>query len=263
MITPNQSSHWYTPEGKPAYDATLRDARKTLLYPSVTQVIGLIAKPSIEAWAVNLMSETCYHDQPWHDEYDMNAETLEEYRERIEPIYKARRMEAAERGSAIHDYAEAIVNGSKAEQVKGYESHCEALKDWIQANIGKAVTEIPFSVNVNGVGYGGRIDAYGWLKDGRRFILDFKTQGVKKYPAYYDEWKWQLAAYRMAKEDTAVLSLGLEGMHLDTCRPVCMSVVINTNEPCIYTKEYSEDQMSDAWDQFYAILKTWYAIKKL
>lgn len=267
MITPSQSSHWYTPEGEPAYKATLRDARKIKIYPSVTQVLGILAKPAVESWAVNLMSEVCYSLQPIHDDCDMNAETLDEYRERIEPIYKARRSEAAERGSAIHDYAEHYIRTGKRELVNGYERQCVILADWIDANIADAIPEESFSHVDGRMGYGGRIDAHGYLKDGRRFVLDFKTQDLKgkDKPNYYDEWRYQLAGYKQWLDRAyATISLGSDGLKITQEPHTAFSVVIDTGDiQRIHAKEYTEAEMARAYDTFKAILAAWYAIKGL
>lgn len=265
MIRPNPSSHWYKPDGEPSYNATLRDARKEQLYPSVTQIIGILAKPAIESWAVNLMSETCYKHMPHLDDCDMMDETIEQYRQRIEPIYESKRSEAAIRGSAIHDFAEAYIqHDPDVNMVPGYKAQCEKLAQWIDDNIDSAIVEQPFAHVIDGMGYGGRIDAYGYFKDGRQFVLDFKTQGVKAKPAYYPEWQYQLAAYKdWRNEHFRTLSLGENGFHIALVDPVCVSVVIDTNSPTIHVKEYTPTQISDALKVFTSIMATWYAIKGL
>lgn len=265
MIKPSSSSHWYKPDGSPAYDATLRDARKQPLYPSVTQVIGQLAKPAVEAWAVNLMSETCYQN-PAIDGYGAH-ESIDSYRKRIEPLYQKKREEAANVGSAIHDFAEAYLNGKNPELVEGYEIQCENLAAWIHDKIDSAICEETFAcVNEEGFGYGGRIDAYGFLKDGKRFLLDFKTQNMKgkKTPAYYPEWKYQLAAYaEWLTKERAVLSLGENGLSISKELSV-FSVVIDTSENAgIHVKEYSQEELSAAYHTFTLLLELFYTIKGL
>src|SRR5210317_2569833 len=59
----SESGHWYTQEGEPMYtiigangkerNTTLRDAKKENLVPSVTTILGMIAKPSLENWKIN------------------------------------------------------------------------------------------------------------------------------------------------------------------------------------------------------------------
>ena len=56
----SESGHWYTQEGEPMYtiigangkerNTTLRDAKSLGLVPSVTTIMGIIAKPSLETW---------------------------------------------------------------------------------------------------------------------------------------------------------------------------------------------------------------------
>ena len=58
----SESGHWYTQEGEPMYtiigvngkerNTTLRDAKQLGLVPSVTTIIGMIAKPSLENWKI-------------------------------------------------------------------------------------------------------------------------------------------------------------------------------------------------------------------
>jgi ATP-dependent exoDNAse (exonuclease V) beta subunit len=231
----------------------------------VTQINGILAKPAIESWAVNLMSETCW-EHPCDDQYA--EETLSDYRSRIEPIYNERRSEAAIRGSAIHDFAENCLTFTlgdpQVSAVPGYEAQCEKLAQWIEDNIRVATAEQSFAHNIDGMGYGGRIDAYGWLNDGQSFVLDFKTQGCKGKPVYYPEWQYQLAAYHAWRKDTfGMLSLGPDGLAITRPDPVCISVVIDTNSPTIHVKYYTPDQISDALKVFTSIMSTWYAIKGL
>ncbi|MBA4274048.1 MAG: hypothetical protein C0436_00180 [Alphaproteobacteria bacterium] len=263
MITPSTSSHWYYPDGTPAYEKTLRDARKEPLAPSVTQVLGIIGKPMVDAWAVNLMSETCWQNPC----YWVDNEPLDAYRARIEPIYDARRKEAAIRGSAIHDYAEACINGQAARPVEGYERQCELIAEWIAETIASATAEECFAHDCKRLAYGGRIDAHGFLKDGRRFVLDFKTQDLKgkARPNYYEEWSFQLGAYKLWLDETrCTVELGPKGLKVDRPPHVAMSVVIDTGDiQKIHVKEYSDDDMAEAQYVFGSILAAWYAIKGL
>ena len=56
----SESGHWYAADGSPAYkiigkngkerNTTVRDARERNLVPSVTTVLGLVAKPGLSNW---------------------------------------------------------------------------------------------------------------------------------------------------------------------------------------------------------------------
>ena len=58
----SESGHWYTQEGEPMYtligangkerNTTLRDAKSLGLVPSVTTILGMVAKPALENWKI-------------------------------------------------------------------------------------------------------------------------------------------------------------------------------------------------------------------
>lgn len=62
ILVPRESaSHWYFPDGSPLHEVeradgkgtrptNLRDARKLGLYPSVTNILSVLAKPGLNAW---------------------------------------------------------------------------------------------------------------------------------------------------------------------------------------------------------------------
>ena len=62
LIEREEPSHWYLRDGRPFHSVptidgltrpvTLRDARKTLALPSVTNLLGILAKPGLDAWKV-------------------------------------------------------------------------------------------------------------------------------------------------------------------------------------------------------------------
>ena len=63
LIERQAPSHWYLQDGRPFHEianasgtgnrpVTLRDARKVLAFPSVTNVLGVLAKPGLDAWKI-------------------------------------------------------------------------------------------------------------------------------------------------------------------------------------------------------------------
>src|SRR3954471_18181417 len=63
LIEREPASHWYLRDGTPFHDvekkdgtgirpATLADARKVGALPSVTNVLGVLAKPGLDAWKI-------------------------------------------------------------------------------------------------------------------------------------------------------------------------------------------------------------------
>lgn len=251
MITPSASSHWYDKDGSPAYDADLRAARKLALAPSVTSIIGIIDKPAVGAWKVNTML-----DAAW-SMYDSPAEFIDKdtWKASVESAWSTETKKAAELGTLIHNYIERfLASDPDARFVDGYYDQCRMIEDWLMDNIHGGTCEESFYHDAYGYRYGGRIDFHGLLKDGRRTVIDFKTQNLKGKgkPTYYDEWKWQLAAYR----DYLVSRIGEDY--------VAMSVVIDTGAiDTIHSREYTSDEMDAALDVFTAICGAYYAIKKL
>src|SRR5215475_13596650 len=63
LIERQPASHWYLRDGRPFHEiakkdgsgnrpVTLADARKVLALPSVTNVLGVLAKPGLDAWKI-------------------------------------------------------------------------------------------------------------------------------------------------------------------------------------------------------------------
>src|SRR5690349_2783167 len=63
LIERQPASHWYLRDGRPFHEiakkdgsgnrpVTLADARKVMALPSVTNVLGVLAKPGLEAWKI-------------------------------------------------------------------------------------------------------------------------------------------------------------------------------------------------------------------
>ncbi len=106
-----ESTHWYDQAGKPAYTvigkngkeraATLRDARELKLYPSVTTIMGMAAKPALENWKIDqaLMSALTLPR--------LADESLDAFMARAKQDAKDQSIRAAERGTEIHAQVEA------------------------------------------------------------------------------------------------------------------------------------------------------------
>lgn len=255
MITPNASSHWYGQDGSPAYDADLRAARKLGLAPSVTSIIGIIDKPAITAWKVNTMLDAAWATPRTYG--ILGEYSKDEWKENVEDTWQTETKKAAELGTSIHSYIERfLASDPDARFVDGYETQCRMIEDWLVDNIVGGTCEESFYSTIGQYRYGGRIDFYGLLKDGRRAVIDFKTQNLKgkKSPTYYDEWKWQLAAYKHYLDSSLQYKVDY----------VAMSVVIDTGViDSIHSREYTSEEMATALDTFKAICGAYYAIKKL
>jgi len=101
----SESGHWYKKDGTPAYTvhgktgegpATLRDARKLGLLPSVTTINGMLSKAGLDTWKQQqvLLAALTLPRLPDEPEADWLARVMQDS--------KATGREAAERGTAIH-----------------------------------------------------------------------------------------------------------------------------------------------------------------
>ena len=159
MITPSASSHWYTKNGSPAYDADLRAARKLALAPSVTSIIGIIDKPAVGAWKVNTMLDAAWNCQG-------GGKNKEEWKVSVEAAWSAETKKAAELGTSIHTYIERfLASDPDARFVEGYYDQCRMIEDWLMDNIAGGTCEESFYHDAYGYRYGRRIDFPGLLKD--------------------------------------------------------------------------------------------------
>ena len=188
----SESGHWYTQEGEPMYtiigangkerNTTLRDAKNLGLVPSVTTILGMIAKPSLENWKI---------DQAINSALILtkdDLESTEEFLYRCKEHSKEIGKNAAKKGTEIHAKIEKGFLGKSKnkiyKKIKDYLDETFPNEEWI--------AEDSFCAEL---GYGGKIDLYS--KSG--IFIDFKTKdNLKgKDPArlVYDEHGMQLSAY--------------------------------------------------------------------
>tara|TARA_B100000963_G_scaffold25799_1_gene19334 strand:+ start:7761 stop:8573 length:813 start_codon:yes stop_codon:yes gene_type:complete len=188
----SEAGHWYDREGLPAYtivgangkerNTTLRDAKKEGLVPSVTTILNLVAKPSLENWKINKALEASVALKK------TEKESVEEFIYRCKTAQREIGQTAASQGTKIHALIE-----------KGFEGKSKnksyfAVKAFLDQHFPneKWIAEDSFCSEK---GYGGKIDLYS--KSG--IFVDFKTKDnlVDKEPAklVYDEHGMQLSAY--------------------------------------------------------------------
>lgn len=191
------SEHWYLQNGKPFYEiaaangnlraVTLRDARKVGAVPSVTTVLGVIAKPQLTNWMVDqgilaALTLPKRDDEPERD-----------YIARIKLDSQQQAKSAAEEGNRIHDACECAMKGLPYPQA--YEEHVEAVSHRL-AELFPGVTDwIAEKSFAHADGYGGKVDLH---SPSTGIVVDYKgkdgdfTDGKK---LAYDQ-HWQLGGYR-------------------------------------------------------------------
>ena len=249
LIQRQAASHWYLRDGRPFHEiakkdgsgnrpVTLADARKVLAFPSVTNVLGVLAKPTLEAWKIEqgILSALTLPRQPDEDLGAFAKRVVSDMGEQVE--------KAADFGSAIHAACEVYaLNKQLPDDVR----LLAFLDDWIRwfdQNVERVASIEQVFVN-HEHGYAGRVDMVALLKgdsfcDGATSpfwaVVDFKTQKVKRSakgepkPAFYETWPLQLAGYRQAilasgaKNVTGMLSVVIDSaqpgpVHVKTWTP--------------------------------------------
>ena len=163
-----ESGHWYDKEGEPMYtiigangkerNTTLRDAKTLGLVPSVTTIMKMIAKPSLENWKINQILNAVMTLK------QKKGETMQAFAYRCKQDGSKIGKQAAEQGTKIHAQIEkGFLGKSKNKPFKAVKKILDELypdEEWI--------AEPSFCADQ---GYGGKIDLYS--KSG--IFVDFKN----------------------------------------------------------------------------------------
>lgn len=175
---------------------TLADARKLNLYPSVTTVMDIQAKPALVQWLQNQVLEAAIAS-PFNDEWYEDG-----WKKYI--IGKSREIgeKAAKRGNAIHDALEKHFSHDNHTIREEYLPYINPAIKLIEEKFNGYLffAEESFS---HEDGFGGRVDLYGCrnvAKDITEYvIIDFKTKDKidVKDMVQYDDHRIQLAAYQV------------------------------------------------------------------
>ena len=214
------AAHWYQRDGQPLHTVlsakgeprptTLRDARKLDLLPSVTNILGVIAKPELTAWL--------------QEQAVMAALTLPRIAGETEDAFAKRVVEdslttrdgAADFGTAFHRGAERIAQTLEVDQADLLSAWLNRYRDWFQENV-VTCRWTEQRVVSNQFGYAGTADLLIEHKVHGLCLVDLKTMKIN--PKYkmkpYSTWAYQLAAYRKA--------LGVQAR--------CINLIVNSVVP--------------------------------
>ena len=210
IIVPRESaSHWYFPDGTPLHEVpradgkgerptSLRDARKLGLFPSVTNVLGVISNPGLAAWKQE-QAILAALTLPRHED-----ESLDDFARRVVTDMASEVKSAADRGSAVHAAIEGYAQGGWLPEDKEIARLFEPARQWFDAQV-LQVHSVEIAAGNPEWGYAGRVDLVATLRSsGRPTVIDFKTQKTRRdkagnfKPLLHDTWPLQLEAYRQA-----------------------------------------------------------------
>lgn len=239
--------HWYSKDGTPCHTVTgrnqkvrattLADARRLGLYPSVTTILDILAKPELAKWQQNqvaLAARECGRMDGFEDAVYCDA---------VRNLAFKQVDEAADLGTRIH---------KGIEQARREEVVDAAVWQYVHATY-RALDENEVVMLaqelrlVSKLGYAGTADApfncplgYG--------IMDFKT---RKSDAKYPMTSWpgqatQIAAYHVAHYG-----------HITNGAIGCNCFVSTTEPGRVELQWYYAEELRKEWEVFQALLKIW------
>jgi len=230
LIERNQPSHWYLRDGTPFHEiakkdgtgnrpVTLADARKVFAFPSVTNVLGVLAKPGLDAWKIEqgiMAALTLPRNQD---------EPLDAFAHRVVADMGEQVEKAADFGTAIHNACEVYAINKELPTDPKLLAHLESWRKWFDENVERVACLETVFVH-HEAGYAGRVDMVAYLRGIGWAVVDFKTQKVKRSakgepkPAFYETWPLQLGAYRQAiLVNSAKALTALVSVVIDSAQP--------------------------------------------
>lgn len=212
----NHHAYWAEVDGKPKKKAI-----------GVTSVSGLLDKPGLKYWAVNL---ACDHliDLVRREQFV----TFEEI-EKARLLHIKSLQESGAQGTSVHDWVEEYINSQllgtpqpKIPEGSGIDhivNGALAFLRWTKKHGVKFVSTERLVYSVKH-GFGGQMDAEA-IVDGKLRVIDWKTSKAKKPKkgkendpcglctktgcgGVYDEYRFQTAAYQSAAEEEGSVYTG-------------------------------------------------------
>ena len=237
----SEAGHWYTKDGEPKYtligknkkerNTTLRDARKLNLFPSVTTILDVAAKPGLVNWQVNQGIQAALTLPREENETD------EQFLYRVRQDSKEQAEKAANEGTIIH----ADIN-------KGF----AGTKDSVVFTVLKKLIDNTFpneqwvseSSYASDEGFAGQVDLHNKKKT---IVIDFKTkdniEGKDPSKLVFDNHGMQLSAYSAL--------LGID-------KPIRVSVFIDRKNPSVILPYvWDRDSHTKHLKMFLALLTFW------
>ena len=263
LIQRQPPSHWYLRDGRPFHEiakkdgsgnrpVTLADARKVMAFPSVTNVLGVLAKPGLDAWKIEQGIMAALTLPRGADE------PLDAFAHRVVADMGEQVEKAADFGSAVHNACEVYALDKQLPEDPRVLEHLKGWVAWFDANVERVASIEQVFVNHED-GYAGRVDMVALLNGLGWCVVDFKTQKVKRCvkgaarPVFYETWPLQLAAYREAIKQSGAKNV--QGI---------VSVVIDSAQPGpVHVKHWpARNGISfDYYESFVAALELWKYVK--
>jgi hypothetical protein len=248
--TKTSSSHWYREDGTPVHrlptadgsgerPTTIRDAKRLGLYPSVTSILGVLAKPGLEKWKLDQVALATLRAPK-------QAEESEDYWcSRVRNVAFEQVEQAADMGTMIHGALEAAMAGEPYDpELRVY---IQPVLEW-KEKTGIEIVDREVRMVNKAEGYAGTADVLFRYGQNGIGILDYKTRKTKpteKTLTAYDNQAMQLAAY-------AATYWGPENVE----RVLAANIFISTTEPGRMEVVKHPDLTRD-WKAFRMVAALW------
>ena len=248
-----KAGHWYKADGTPAHRmltadgsgervTTIRDARRLGLYPSVTSILGIMAKPGLEKWKLNQVALATLRT-PKADE-----ESEEYWCNRVRNAAFEQVEEAADLGTMVHNALDRAMAGDEYDPE--FRVYVEPIMEW-KSETGILIVERELRLVNETHGFAGTADVLFRYGQNGIGILDYKTRKTKpgEKVRAYDNQALQLAAY-------AATYWGEENIG----RVLAANVFISTTEAGRMDVVKHESLARD-WEAFKLITALWRYVK--
>ena len=241
--------HWYTREGKPAYEiegkngkvrrTTLADARRHALLAGVTSITGEANKPALNTWKEDGLLDIAAQFPLVGD--------LDDWKTAVRIKASEYAANARDVGSSIHTAVENALHGRDMHPL------IVPLVNWLQDTYPRDswdyMVERSFAENTHG--YGGRIDLglVNKVRPNHRVLIDFKSTDKPIETAKgWDDQLMQLAAG----------AVGL-GWAIGTDSTELMNIYIHRETGEFRVWLWDTKDHRKGWEMFHGLLSYWKA----
>lgn len=245
------SSHYYTKNGEPVH-GNLRDARKVLALPSVTNIIGATLKnEALSRWIIEqaILSTISLPRLP--------EEAEDDFVKRVILDMDAEKNQKAKLGSRVHALQENLLLKQEidVDEQKALWVFYERLRHWNERVT--SVHNVEFVVVSEDEAFAGKVDAYITHREHGKCLVDFKTRTARKLKKgrkldVRESDCLQLSAYRFAL---------LKGQVDPEPETKCLSVLIDSETGDVEEHLWSEKSLKDALDVFRSLCRVWRWVK--
>jgi hypothetical protein len=230
----------YADPAKGMRSTTLADAKKSggKLLPSVTTIAGKWKGEALINYLQRQM-HVATRTTPF-----VAGQSDDDYYAECEKWADEHSSLARDWGSGFHAIAEAYSLGQVPTVTSQYEASYAKFIEWHAAEVNSIIWAEKILVNLE-QGYAGKSDVLYEDMDGRRVLLDYKTQSTKKGRCnFWPNFSVQLAAYAYCDD-----------MEVDAIQ----SMVISSTEPgLIEVKEYTDKTILEYYRLFQGLCEFWF-----